>query len=87
MLAPSIPHHRGRGNEIRGNSRKDSFVRKLSKSSTTPLPALSLSFFASNLLPSRPCAIRPKPSQKLDGNCEDRDPKQNVPPQKGRHTN
>ena len=45
MLAPSIPHHRGRGNEIRGNSRKDSFVRKLSKSSTTPLPALSLSFF------------------------------------------
>ena len=48
MLAPSIPHHRGRDNEIRGNSRKDSFVRKLSK---------------------------------------DRDPKQNVPPQKGRHTN
>ena len=46
MLAPSIPHHRGRDNEIRGNSRKDSFVRKLSKSSTTPLPALSLSFFS-----------------------------------------
>ena len=45
MLAPSIPHHRGRDNEIHGNSRKDSFVRKLSKSSTTPLPALSLSFF------------------------------------------
>ncbi|MCI6073196.1 hypothetical protein ACTNCR_02340 [Collinsella sp. HCP3S3_A7] len=56
MLAPSIPHHRGRGNEIRGNSRKDSFVRKLSKSSTTPLPALSLSFFRQQsfaLLPLR----------------------------------
>jgi len=34
-----------RDNEIRGNSHKVSFDRKLSKTSTTPLPALSLSFF------------------------------------------
>ncbi|MEE0749693.1 MAG: hypothetical protein UIJ82_02640, partial [Collinsella sp.] len=44
-LTTSIPHRHDRDNAIAGNSHKVSSAQKLSKSSTTPLPALSLSFF------------------------------------------